>query len=92
MFILILVALLAGARNEKKTLTSKLIYNRMKKLFPEEADPVKAAVVLLADVYKSSSIVGKPSDIQIQLDQPIPKRKISLTWTSVNGEAYVCVL
>jgi hypothetical protein len=83
------VALLSGARNEKNIHLSEKLYDSMKKLFPQMSSPLKSAAVLLANVYASSGEIEKASDIRIQLHKSGGKKKIGLTWTTVNGQIYV---
>ena len=83
------MAFLSGARNEKDTNLSQMIYDRMKKLFPESADQLVSAAILLANVYGSSGDTEKASDIRIQLNQLSTKKTTGLSRTVVNGQLYV---
>ncbi|CAM4794541.1 unnamed protein product [Rotaria magnacalcarata] len=86
--IVMYMALLSGARNEKNSDLSQNIYDRMKNLFPQMTNPLISAAVLLANVYASSGDIDKASDIRIQLNKSGLKKKIGLTWTVTNGEIY----
>lgn len=87
--IFILVALLSGARNEKNIRLSQNIFDRMKKLFPDSTNPLISAAILLANTYTSSGEVEKASDIRKQLEKSGLKKKVGLTWTSINGKIFV---
>ncbi|CAF1413922.1 unnamed protein product [Rotaria magnacalcarata] len=81
-------ALLSGARNAKNVYLSQNIYDRMKKLFPEEKDPLISAAVLLANVYASSGEIDKASDIRLEIYKSGTKKKVGLTWITVDGQVY----
>ena len=81
--------LLSGARNVKNSNLSQNIYDHMKKLFPRMVDPLLSAAILLANTYASSGEMDKASDIRIQLNKSGIKKKIGLSWTSVNGQLFV---
>jgi hypothetical protein len=83
------VALLSGARNEKNIHLSQQIFDRMKKLFPELTHPLIAAAILLHNSYASSGKIEKASDIKLQLIKSGLKKKMALSWTSVNGKLFV---
>lgn len=85
------MALLSGARNEKNVHLSEIVYNRMKKLFPNEPNAMLPAAVLLANVCESSGENDKASNIRIDLHELSlkHKKKVGLSWTSVNGQVYV---
>jgi len=83
------VALLSGARNEKNIHLSQQIFDRMKKLFPDLTNLLVSAAVLLSNVYGSSGEIEKASDIKMQLIKSGLKKKIGLSWTSVNGKLFV---
>jgi hypothetical protein len=83
------VALLSGARNEKNSLLSQKMYDRMKKLFPDLTNPLISAAILLANTYASSGEIGKASSIRIQLNQSNMKKKPGLSWTVINGQIFV---
>ncbi|CAF4130691.1 unnamed protein product [Rotaria magnacalcarata] len=70
--ILIVVALLSGARNEKNIHLSKIVYNRVKKIFPDEQNALIPAAVLLANRSYVQSI----------------KKRVGLTWASANGQVF----
>ncbi len=89
MIILILVALLSGARNVNNSHLSQILYDRMKTLFPQTSNPLPAAAVLLANVYTSSGDLEKASDIKDHLRHLGSKKKIGVTWTATNGQIYV---
>ncbi len=80
---------LSGARNQKNTYLSQQIFDRMKKLFPDLTNLLVSAAVLLSNVYGSSGEIEKASDIKMQLIKSGLKKKIGLSWTSVNGEFFV---
>ncbi|CAF5124791.1 unnamed protein product, partial [Rotaria magnacalcarata] len=82
-------ALLSGARNAKNVYLSQNIYDRMKNLFPEEKDPLISAAVLLANVYASSGEIDKASDIRLEIYKSGTKKKVGLTWITVDGQLYV---
>ena len=84
-----LVALLAGARNEKNPRLSQRVFNRMKENFPRSSDPMISASVLLANTYASAGNIDMASDIKIQLHQSGAKKKVGLTWTEVDGQLFV---
>jgi hypothetical protein len=92
LIILILVALLSGARNEKNSHLSQQVFDRMKKRFPEVGNSLPAALVLLANTYASSGDMEKASNIQIQLSRSSVKKTIGLSWTVVNGQYFVSLL
>ena len=83
------MALLSGARNEKNIHVSENVYKRMKKLFPQQKNPLTSAAILLANVYASSGEIEKASDIRLQLHKSGNKKKIGLSWTAINGQIYV---
>ncbi|CAF1033488.1 unnamed protein product, partial [Rotaria magnacalcarata] len=80
------MALLSGARNAKNVYLSQNIYDRMKNLFPEEKDPLISAAVLLANVYASSGEIDKASDIRLEIYKSGTKKKVGLTWITVDGQ------
>ncbi|CAM2699210.1 unnamed protein product [Rotaria socialis] len=82
------MALLSGARNAKNVYLSQNIYDRMKKLFLEEKDPLISAAVLLANTYASSGEIDKASDIRLEIYKSGTKKKIGLTWITVDGQLY----
>jgi hypothetical protein len=88
--ILILVALLSGARNKRNIHLSEQIFHRIKKLFPELTDSLTSASILLANVYGSIDHMGKALDIRNQLAGA--KKKIGLSWTVINGQVYVSLI
>ena len=61
----------------------------MKKLFPERKDPLISAAVLLANVYSSSGEIDKASDIRLEMYKSGTKKKVGLTWITVDGQLYV---
>ncbi len=81
--------LLSGARNVKNSNLSQNIYDRMKKLFPQMVNSLLSAAILLANTYASSGEMDKASNIRIQLNKSGIKKKIGLSWTSVNGQLFV---
>jgi hypothetical protein len=83
------VILLSGARNVKNSNLSQNIYDRMKKLFPQMVNSLLSAAILLANTYASSGEMDKASNIRIQLNKSGIKKKIGLSWTSVNGQLFV---
>ncbi|CAF4381758.1 unnamed protein product, partial [Rotaria magnacalcarata] len=60
----------------------------MKKLFPERKDPLVSAAVLLANVYASSGEMDKASDIRLDIYKSGTKKKVGLTWITVDGQVY----
>ncbi|CAF2046660.1 unnamed protein product [Rotaria magnacalcarata] len=66
------MALLSGARNEKNIHLSKIVYNRVKKIFPDEQNALIPAAVLLANRSYVQSI----------------KKRVGLTWASANGQVF----
>jgi hypothetical protein len=91
-YLFFLVTLLSGARNVKNNYLSQQIYDRMKKVFPYLSNPLISGAIMLANVYASSGDIEKALDIRNQLKQSGAKKKISLTWTVVNGEVFVSIL
>lgn len=87
--ILILVTILSGARNEKHSLLSQNVYDRMKKLFPDMTDPLTAAAILLANTYASVGEIEMSSKIKRQLTKSNVKKKIGLSWTVINDQIFV---
>ncbi len=85
------MALLSGARNVNNIHLSENVYHRMKKIFPDQANPLMAAAILLANVYGSSGNIEKASNIRRQLELSGTKKKIGLTWTIINGKFFVCL-
>ena len=83
------MALLSGARNGRNVDLAELIFDRIKKLFPELTDSLTSASILLANVYGSTGHMEKASDIRYQLTKRGAKKKIGLSWTVVNGQVYV---
>ncbi|CAF5116123.1 unnamed protein product, partial [Rotaria magnacalcarata] len=81
-------ALLSGARNAKNVYLSQNIYDRMKNLFPEEKDALISAAVLLANVYASSGEIDKASNIRLEIHKSGTKKKVGLTWITVDGQLY----
>ena len=86
---LILVALLSGARNMQNVYLSQNIYDRMKKLFPEMKNLLVSAAVLLANVYASSGDIDKASNIRLEMYKSGTRKKVGLTWITVDGQLYV---
>ena len=82
-------ALLSGARNANNSDLSESIYNRMKNLFPQMSDSLKASAILLANVYAASNEVEKAREMKARVLHSPGKKKIGITWTSINGEIYV---
>ncbi|CAF4440561.1 unnamed protein product, partial [Rotaria magnacalcarata] len=82
------MALLSGARNAKNVYLSQNIYDRMKNLFPEEKVPLISAAVLLANVYASSGEIDKASNIRLEIHKSGTKKKVGLTWITVDGQLY----
>ncbi|CAF0725107.1 unnamed protein product [Adineta steineri] len=80
------MALLSGARNVNNSSLAQHIYDRMKKVFPEQSDPLTAATTLLNNVYASISDLEKASNIQKELQKLDAKKKIGLSWTVINGQ------
>ena len=63
----------------------------MKQLFPDCIDPMVPAVVLLANVYASSGNAEQASSLRAALNQSGAKKKVGLTWTSVDRKIYVSI-
>ncbi|CAF1282461.1 unnamed protein product [Adineta ricciae] len=82
-------AILSGARNSRNTELSQRIHDRMQKLFPRDKDSLTAATILLANVYASTGESEKASDIRSKLSKSGAKKKIGLSWTTINGEVFV---
>ncbi|CAF4518995.1 unnamed protein product, partial [Rotaria socialis] len=82
------MSLLSGARNVTNSCLSQKVYDRMKKPFPDMKDPLISAAILLANVYASSGDIDKASDIRIHLHKSGARKKIGLSWTSVNGQIF----
>ncbi|CAF1673177.1 unnamed protein product, partial [Adineta ricciae] len=81
-------AILSGARNSRNTELSQRIHDRMQKLFPRDKDSLAAATILLANVYASTGESEKASDIRSKLSKSGAKKKIGLSWTTINGEVF----
>ena len=83
------MALLSGARNVNNCDLSEVVYNRMKNLFPQMSDSLQAAAILLANVYAASNEAEKAREMKARVLHSPGKKKIGITWTSINGEIYV---
>ncbi|CAF4242007.1 unnamed protein product, partial [Adineta steineri] len=82
------MALLSGARNVNNSCLSQKIFDRMKKLFPETKNSLTAAAILLANVYASSGDIDAATNIRTELNRTGAEKKIGLSWTAVNGQAF----
>ena len=91
-FVLILVALLSGARNEKNIHLSEKVYERMKKLFSGSTNSLISAAVLLANIYESTGYTDHAADVRIELNRFDSKKKTGLSWTVIDGQIYVSLL
>ncbi|CAF0912851.1 unnamed protein product [Adineta steineri] len=80
------MALLSGARNVNNSSLAQNIYDRMRKVFPEQSDPLTAATTLLKNVYASIGDLEKASNIQKELQKLNAKKKIGRSWTVINGQ------
>ncbi|CAF4227150.1 unnamed protein product [Adineta steineri] len=80
------MALLSGARNVNNSSSAQHIYDRMKKVFPEQPDPLTAATTLLNNVYASIGDLEKASNIQKELQKLGAKKKFGLSWTVINRQ------
>ena len=90
-FAVFLVALLSGARNEKDSRLAQVVYEQMKKLFPESTRSMVPASVLLANVYAASGDLDRASDIRRELQRSGMKKQPGLSWTAVQGKMYVSI-
>ncbi|CAF1622168.1 unnamed protein product [Adineta ricciae] len=86
--IVMYMALLSGARNEKNSDLAQNVYNRMKILFPLTKDSLTSASVLLANTYASIGDIKKSSDIRMGLHRSGAKKKVGKSMTVVDGEVY----
>ena len=89
MILAFVVALLSGARNEKNSQLSQVVYDQMKKLFPQSARSMVPASVLLANVYAAAGDLDRASNIRRELHRTGLKKKVGLSWTTTNREIYV---
>jgi hypothetical protein len=87
---LILAAILSGARNSRQRILSKQIYDRMKKLFPDEKETLISASILLCNIYSSLGDHEEAENIRLNRIKEIgTKVKPGVTWTEFNGEISV---
>jgi hypothetical protein len=86
----LLVAVLSGARNRRRSDLAQQLYNRMKSLFPEHKSDLIAASILVANVYSS---IGDDDQSQAIRNHRLKHygKKVTpgITWTEVNGELAV---
>jgi hypothetical protein len=87
---LILVAILSGARNSRQQILSKQIYDRMKKLFPDEKKTLISGSILLCNIYSSLGDHEEAENIRLNRIKELgTKVKPGVSWTEFNGEISV---
>jgi hypothetical protein len=87
---LILVAILSGARNSRQHILSKQIYDRMKKLFPNEKETLISGSILLCNIYSSLGDHEEAENIRLNRIKELGKKvKPGVSWTEFNGEISV---
>ena len=84
--VLILVAFLSGARNERNSQLSEEIVDRMRNLFPDLKNRLVSASILLANVHASQGDIEKSTEIRIQLNKLGMKKRIGASFTEINGK------
>lgn len=84
-----LVALLSAARNDRNISLAQKIVDHIQRKFPDNADCLVSATVLLANTYSLSGNMSMASQIRWKLSQTGMKRKGGISSTVVNGEIVV---
>ncbi|CAF3771424.1 unnamed protein product, partial [Rotaria socialis] len=80
-------SLLSGARNNRDTILSEKIFNRMLSLFPDEKDNLMSSVILVSNTYSSLGEDEQAHDFRSHHQKKLGTRvKVGLSWTEVNGE------
>ncbi|CAF1671814.1 unnamed protein product [Rotaria magnacalcarata] len=81
------MSLLSGARNNRDTILSEKIFNRMLSLFPDEKDNLMSGVILVSNTYSSLGEDEQAHDFRSHHQKKLGTRvKVGLSWTEVNGE------
>ncbi|CAF4166317.1 unnamed protein product, partial [Rotaria socialis] len=81
------MSLLSGARNNRDTILSEKIFNRMLSLFPDEKDNLMSSVILVSNTYSSLGEDEQAHDFRSHHQKKLGTRvKVGLSWTEVNGE------
>ena len=83
------MSLLSGARNEKKIDLGEQLVDRINVLFLNQPDVITSASILLANIYGLSGSMKKSLDIRIKLNQSRAKKRMAISWTSINGQLVV---
>ena len=84
--------MLEGARNQKNPDLSQKYFDRIEKLFPKIKDSRLSATVLLANTYASAGDFVKAAEFRTEIGKMDIKKKISLSWTVVNGKIAVRII
>ncbi|UJR29805.1 hypothetical protein I4U23_017349 [Adineta vaga] len=86
--VVMLMALLSGARNNKDIEIAKKIFHRIQQHFPDLKNRLTSASILLCNVYTSVGEIEKSSNIKNSLNQIGLKKTVGLSWTETNGQIY----
>ena len=85
-----LVTMISGARNQRRSVLSQRLYDRMKSLFPDHRSDLVAASILLSNTYLSVGDEQRAQEVRINRIQQFGKKvQPGLSWTAVNGELVV---
>ena len=88
--VVILVAVLSGARNRRQSDLAQQLYDRMRSLFPQHKSDLIAASILVGNIYSSIGDFGQSQEIRNdRLKHYGSKVTPGITWTEVNDELVV---
>lgn len=87
---LVPVALLSGARNHRKDALAQRLYDRMKSLFPNKDDHLRAALKLASGTEPPPKAECTITEVRVrQPEQPVVNRVVATSWTSFNQDIVV---
>jgi hypothetical protein len=87
---IILVAVLSGARNRRQSDLAQKLYDRMRSLFPHHKSDLIAASILVGNIYSSIGDYGQSQEIRNdRLKHYGAKVTPGITWSEVNDELVV---
>ena len=89
LFVVFLVSLLSGIRNQKNGQSAKERSAIIRQLFPSLTDSLTSVSVLVANTLASSGDMKEASDVRWTLSQAGSRKTAGLSWTGVNGEIAV---
>ena len=88
-FVLCLVSMLSGVRNQKNQRLAKERTRIIRELFPGMKDDFSSVSVLLANTLASSGALQEASDVRWTLSQSGSRKQAGLSWTEINGKIEV---